>query len=143
MAQYAGWHKRILQKITKTDKFDLRMLSERETGLCGKSSHMADLLPPPPSLGMALWFIVHFRTFQENFQFSKIIIIFGTNLKKSNGNKGPPLVWVFFPDNPVFLFCFYGRSFRLLSPRKKIFVSVQIYHISPPPYCKTCFSTSE
>ena len=48
MARYAGWHKRILQKIDWQIWF-------------------ADALrEKPPSLGMALWFIVHFihlRTF--------------------------------------------------------------------------------
>ena len=98
------------------------MLSERKTGLFGKSSQAAD--PHPPKFGNALFLkkmvYFSFQDLRNIFGFQKIIIIFGTNLKQRDWDDigwNAPLLWaplcgtdnktartlIFFPNIHFFL----------------------------------------
>ena len=66
----------------------LGMLSERKTGICGKSSQAADPLPPPSQFGKALFC-------KKNNLISKHQVV--------GLGQTPPPFWELFPHNPVFL----------------------------------------
>ena len=78
----------------------------------------------------------------EHFWFLQKCSLFVSILTYTFGNRGPPPPFKEkLPNNLVFARFFSGFN----QPRPKIQLpeSDQIDQISPPPYCKTCYSTSK
>ena len=105
------------------------------------------LPPPPPLFGRPL----SKKKFKglfcvlgpvEHFWFLQKCSLFVNILTYTCGNRGPPPPFKEkLPNN--FVFADFFSRFNRPRPEIQLPESDQIDQISPPPYCKTCFSTSE